>query len=134
MSASIFTAAELAYLDEQHLGRIATGSATGVPDVAPVTFRVDPDTHEIVIGGMDNPKTIKYRNVVATGQAAFVVDDLASVDPWSPRGVKVRGVARPALDDNGKATIRIRPTTVWSWHLNEDAEKRFGPIERREVP
>ena len=107
MSGPIFTAAELAYLSEQHLGRIATSSATGVPDVAPVTFRVDPETHEIVIGGMDNTKTIKYRNVIATGRAAFVVDDLASVQPWSPRGVKVRGQARPDVDDNGSPTVRI---------------------------
>lgn len=127
----VFTEPERAYLEEQHLGRIATVSAKGEPDVAAVTFTVEPDD-AVVIGGMDNTKTIKYRNVVATGRAAIVVDDLASIDPWAARGVKVRGVAE-AVERHGKPAIRIVPETVWSWSLNEGADRRFGPIERREV-
>jgi pyridoxamine 5'-phosphate oxidase family protein len=128
-----FTDDEMEYLAGQRLGRIATASATGVPDVAPVTFRIAADG-QIEIDGMDNPKTLKWRNVAATSRAAFVVDDLASVEPWIPRGVKLRGSASADTDDNGRHVIRISPATVWSWGVNPDAPKHFGGIiERREL-
>jgi len=60
------------------------------------------------------------------------MDDLASVDPWAPRGVKVRGTA--TLEEaRGGMRIRIVPEVVWSWHLNVDAEKHFLGIEKRVV-
>ena len=125
-----FTDAERTFLDETRLGRIATTSPDHVPDVAPVGFRVVDD--EIVVGGMDITKTRKYHNVRRTGSASFVVDDLASVDPWRPRGVKVTGEAR--IEGEGRdSVIRIAASTVWSWGLNEGAETRFGPIEKRDA-
>jgi pyridoxamine 5'-phosphate oxidase family protein len=123
-----FTAAEVEFLEAARLGRIATTSAKHVPDVAPVTFRLAGD--EIVITGADLTKTRKYFNIRATGTASFVVDDLVSVDPWRPVGVKVTGSARIEGEGRG-ATIRIRPETIWSWGLNEGAETTFGPIEKR---
>jgi pyridoxamine 5'-phosphate oxidase family protein len=127
---STFTDAERRFLDEQPLGRIATANPDAEPDVAPVTFRLDGD--EIVVAGMDNPRTLKFRNVTRTGRAAFVVDDLASVEPWRPRGIKLRGAARTEGDGRA-AVIRIRPETVWSWGLNEGAATYFGPVEKRVV-
>lgn len=128
-----FTDHELQYLSTQHLGRIATTSAGTEPDVAPVTFRIT-SQHRIEIDGFDNPKTLKWRNVLATGRAAFVVDDLATTDPWAPRGIKVRGSASADTDPDGRRVIRITPETVWSWGINADAPKHFaGRIERREV-
>jgi pyridoxamine 5'-phosphate oxidase family protein len=123
------TEAERAYLTAQRLGRIATASATGQADVAPVTFALE--GNEVLIGGLDITKTRKYRNVLATGNAAFVVDDLVTVDPWQPRGVKVHGEAVIETAGNGKPRIRITPTTVWSWGINENAEKVFASIEKR---
>ena len=126
-----FTAPERTYLASQPLGRIATVSPGGAPDVAPVGFRVHGD--EILVGGMDNEATIKYRNVVATGRAAFVVDDLASRDPWEPRGLKIRGKADVVDGPGGRPEIRITPKTVWSWGLNHDAETYFNDVvERRD--
>jgi pyridoxamine 5'-phosphate oxidase family protein len=125
-----FTDAERQYLVEQRLGRIATATPAAEPDVAAVTFRLDGD--DIVISGMDNPKTLKFRNVVRNGRAAFVVDDLASTEPWRPRGVKVRGSASTEGDGPG-AVIRIRPETIWSWGINDGAATHFGPIEKRAV-
>jgi pyridoxamine 5'-phosphate oxidase family protein len=52
--------------------------------------------------------------VRATGRAAIVIDDLASTDPWRPRGVEVRGRAE-ALDR--PPLIRIYPERVVSWGL-----------------
>jgi len=126
----VFTDEELRFLTTQHLARLATASATGVPDVSPVGFGVDGDS--IVSGGLDITRTVRYRNLLANPRATVVVDDLASVDPWTPRGVKVRGSA--ALEeDGGGLRIRIVPEVVWSWGLNPDAEKRFASVERRDV-
>jgi pyridoxamine 5'-phosphate oxidase family protein len=129
---SPFTPAEIEYLRSQPLARVATASAKGTPDVAPVTFTLA-DDGTIEIGGMDNTRTIKYRNVLATGKAAVVIDDLATTDPWRPRGVKVRGRAEGVEVPGGGPVIRITPETIWSWSLNDGADTRFGPIERREV-
>ena len=127
----VFTAAELDYLAGQPLARIATASSTGEPDVAAVGFSVDGG--QLVTGGFDITKTVRYRNLLANPRATIVIDDLASVDPWSPRGIKVRGAA--AIEEGpGGLRIRITPETVWSWSLNTGADKHFHGIERREIP
>jgi pyridoxamine 5'-phosphate oxidase family protein len=127
-----FTEAELEYLASQRLGRLATASSKGVPEVSPVGFRADADG--ISSGGLDITKTVRFRNIQATGLAAIVVDDLASVDPWRPRGVKVRGRAEIIENADGSASIRITPHTVWSWGINEGAETYFaGRIEKRTI-
>jgi len=127
---AVFTEAELEYLSAQPLARIATASAAGVPDVAAVGFGVHGDT--VVTGGFDITKTVRYRNLLANPVATIVVDDLATLDPWAPRGVKVRGAA--SLEEvGGGLRIRIVPEVIWSWHLNPDAEKRFMSVEKRVV-
>ena len=35
----------------------------------------------------------KFRNVAENGRAAFVVDDIASLDPWRVRCLEIRGDA-----------------------------------------
>ena len=127
---SLFSVPEQSFLAAAHLGRIATTSASHVPDVAPVTFRLS--DNEIHVTGMDIRKTRKFFNVRATGTASIVVDDLESVDPWRPRGVKVTGRAR--IEGEGPAaTIIITPQTIWSWGLNSGAQTVFGPVEKRAV-
>ena len=54
--------AELEFLTSQRLARIATASSSGVPDVAAVGFGVDGD--DIVTGGYDITKTVRYRNLL----------------------------------------------------------------------
>jgi pyridoxamine 5'-phosphate oxidase family protein len=127
---AVFTDAELDFLGSQGLARLATASKAGRPDVSAVGFAVSGDT--IVSGGIDLTKTIRYRHLLENPQATIVIDDLASVDPWRPRGVKVRGPAT-LEDDEGRLRIRIRPQVVWSWGINRRTEKRFGSVERRTV-
>src|ERR687887_553353 len=125
---AVFTDAELAYLSSQRLARLATASKAGQPDVSAVGFSVDGDS--LVSGGLDLTKTIRYRHLQENPQATIVIDDLASIDPWRPRGVKIRGEA--SLEEDGdRLRIRIQPAVVWSWGINENAEKRFASIERR---
>jgi pyridoxamine 5'-phosphate oxidase family protein len=127
---TVFTEAETAYLTSQRMARLATASPSGQPDVAAVTFDIDGDT--IVSGGFDITKTVRYGHLLKNPRAVIVIDDLASVDPWSPRGVKVRGTA--TLEGAaGVMRIRIVPEVIWSWGLNTDAEKHFHGVERRDV-
>jgi pyridoxamine 5'-phosphate oxidase family protein len=128
---SVFTNEEIAYLKSQRMARLATASPTGQPDVAAVTFGVDGDT--IVSGGFDITKTVRYGNLLKNPRAVIVIDDLASVDPWSPRGVKVRGAA--AIEEEARGLrIRITPEVIWSWGINAAGEKRFHGVERRDIP
>ena len=111
----MFTDAELAYLRERRLGRIATVGPDGTPHVTPVGWRFDEDDGTIDVGGIEFASTKKYRDVGRSGKAAIVIEDLASVQPWRPRGIEIRGDAE-ILDDPPR--IRIHPSRVVSWGLN----------------
>lgn len=111
-----FSTEELDYLSERRLGRIATTGPDGTPHVTPVGWRVDAEHGVIEVGGFDLPGTKKFRDVARTGRAAIVIDDLASVDPWRPRGIEIRGHA-DAIEEPA-AVIRIRPERVISWGLD----------------
>jgi pyridoxamine 5'-phosphate oxidase family protein len=122
---SAFNAVELAYLQSQKLGRLATAGADSQPHVVPVTFRYNPVEDSIDIGGHGGfAKRKKYRDVTQNPRVAFVIDDLASVDPWAPRGLEIRGIAE-VLSEGGKTLgpgfdqemFRIRPKRIISWGL-----------------
>lgn len=123
---SVFTSAESAYLQGQRLGRLATVGADGQPHVVPVGFRYNPEHDTIDIGGHGGfTKRKKYRDVRQNKRVAFVVDDLASVDPWRVRGIEIRGEA--AILETGGQEIgpgfdpdmfRIRPRRIISWGLD----------------
>lgn len=116
---SAFSVAELAYLADQSLGRLATAGADSRPHVVPVTFRHNAELDCIDIGGHRFGARKKFRDVQANPWAALVVDDLASVDPWRPRMIEIRGRAE-ALYEGGTELgpgfapelIRIRPTRI----------------------
>ncbi len=87
--ASAFVA--VAMMAEAQPIRFATASASGTPDVVPVpvTFRDDGD--DIASGGFDTINTVCCGVIEANLRATVVVDHLASLDPWSPRGLKIVG-------------------------------------------
>jgi len=124
-----FTAAELTYLASQPLMRFATASPEGKPDVAPVVFEVDGD--DIVTAGFDITRTIRYRNIAVNPRATLVIDDLASIQPWSPRGIKIIGSAT-IEHPNGVPRFRISPNVVISWGIN-DTTPGIPTMERRTV-
>jgi pyridoxamine 5'-phosphate oxidase family protein len=110
---SAFTPRELAYLQaERRLARIATAGGDGTPHVTPVGWSYNPEQDTIDVGGRRLEQTKKYRDVKATGRAAIVIDDLASTDPWRPRGVEVRGRAEALAQP---PVIRIHAERVVSW-------------------
>jgi pyridoxamine 5'-phosphate oxidase family protein len=116
---SAFTNAELDYLlGERRLGRIATVGKDGTPHVVPVGWSYNAEHDSIEIGGRDFARTKKFRDVVRSGRAAIVVDDLASTDPWRPRAVEVRGRAEAIHEP--RPLIRIHPERVISWGLQSE--------------
>lgn len=125
-----FTDEELAYLKSQRLTRLATVDLDDQPDVVPVGFEYD-GTY-FYIGGMDPVRTRKFRNVAAgRTKVALVIDDLASIDPWAPRYLKVYGTAelveRPGQFGNPHY-IRITPTTSWSFNLDGQGFSHDRPV------
>ncbi len=126
---STFTEAELAYLDDQPLMRFATASPDGKPDVAPVVFSVD--AGDIVSAGFDITHTVRHKNVVANPRATVVIDDLAAVSPWSPRGIKVVGSV-VVESHEGAPRFRISPQVIISWGIN-DTTPGIPKMERRVV-
>jgi len=120
---SVFRDAELEYLTSgRRLGRIATVGRDGTPHVVPVGWSYEPARDVIDVGGFELAKTKKFRDVRATGRAAIVIDDLASVDPWRPRGVEVRGRAHALAEPS--AVIRIEPERIISWGLESERHAR----------
>jgi pyridoxamine 5'-phosphate oxidase family protein len=114
-----FSDEEVAYMRSQGLCRFATVSSDGQPDVVPVGFEYD-GTY-IFIGGLDPAKTRKFRNIRdGNTRIAVVIDDLASVRPWSPRYLRVYGTAE-LVERQGQfgpaPYIQITPTISWSWNL-----------------
>ncbi len=107
---------ELSYLGVQRrLARLATVGADGTPHVVPVGWSLNTELDTIEVGGRDFAKSKKFRDVQATGRAAIVVDDLASTDPWRPRGIEVRG--RAEAIEEPQTLIRIHPERIVSWGL-----------------
>ena len=88
---SVFTDAEIEFVNSQRLGRLATVGADGMPHVVPVGVFYDPDADALVIGAdaefgeavMTSSK--KFRDAQRRPKAAVVLDDLR------PRILEVRG-------------------------------------------
>lgn len=78
------------------------------------------------VSGFNIEKTLKYRNVCQNERLAFVIDDLVSVEPWAPRGLKVHGIGRIISGLGGTPLIEITPTRKWSWGINEPTFDKDG--------
>ena len=118
-----FTEVELKYLASQRLGRLATVQPDGTLQVNPVGFTYNSGTGTIDIGGHNMAASRKYRNVGDNGRVAFVVDDLASVDPWRVRCLEVRGRGEAIGEPTDSAArlrgaiIRIHPDRILSFGI-----------------
>jgi len=117
-----YTVPEVEYIKSQRLARIATVSKDGQPEVVPVGFEFDGNYFYVGSHSQDTfLKTRKYKSVrdgnVLVG---LVIDDLESVDPWKPRGVKLYGTAE-IVEHNGMfgrgKYLRITPKVSWSWGI-----------------
>jgi pyridoxamine 5'-phosphate oxidase family protein len=120
---SVFSEAELRYLTGgQQLGRIATVGSDGTPHVVPVGWIYNAARDTIDIGGHELERTKKFRDIARSGRAAIVIDDVASTDPWRPRGIEVRGRAEAIALPT--PLIRIHPERIVGWGLESGRNAR----------
>jgi pyridoxamine 5'-phosphate oxidase family protein len=137
---SPFTEKEIDYLRGQRLGRLATVGRDGSPHVVPVGFRLAPDNDAIEVGGHGIRGSKKWRDLAANPRAALVIDDLERTDPWTPRGIEVRG--RAELHEEGgerfgsgwdPGWIRIQPQRIVAWGIEGYAFSDAGRRNARSV-
>ncbi len=129
---STFTDTEVEYLNTQPLGRIATVGPDGGPHITPVGVFYDPESETIAIGSAaDMAASKKFRDLQRRPDVALVIDDLAAIDPWTPRGIEIRGRAETHLDGGEEvgerlgggfsfhpAWIQIRPRRILAWGID----------------
>jgi pyridoxamine 5'-phosphate oxidase family protein len=109
-----FTEKESEYLMTQRLARVATVSPSGQPHVVPIVYEFDGQF--IYFSGWNIARSVKFRNLQMNNKIAIVVDDLASHDRWSPRGIEIKGTAEPVHSDGGTC-LKITPLKKASWGI-----------------
>jgi pyridoxamine 5'-phosphate oxidase family protein len=140
----IFKPHEIAYLRAADLGRLATVQPNGRPQVSPVGFTYNERLQTIDVGGYRMSQSQKFRNIATNDQVAFVVDDIASRDPWRVRCLEIRGTAEQATEGDGhrgpagdaldSAIIRITPRRVISFGVDDtDTEPHLLTPDKRNV-
>jgi pyridoxamine 5'-phosphate oxidase family protein len=115
---------EIEFMRRADLGRLATVQRNGTPQNSPVGFTYNEQLGTIDIPGYQMSKSQKYRNIAHNEKVAFVVDDIASRDPWRVRCLEVRGTAAqaqvPTDDDHlDSAIIRITPRRIISFGIDD---------------
>src|SRR5579872_6878618 len=109
-----FTDEEVEFLESSRLARVATSGKKAEPHVVPVAIEFDGEY--FYFGGWNLEQSLKFRNIKENSKVALVVDDLASVRPWRPRGVEVRGRAE-IQENNDGIYVKITPERKVSWGL-----------------
>ncbi|MCT7657681.1 PPOX class F420-dependent oxidoreductase [Mycobacterium deserti] len=134
---------EIDYLRKADLGRLATVQRDGTPQNSPVGFAYNEELGTIDIAGYGMSKSQKFRNIAHQRKVAFVVDDIASRDPWRVRCLEIRGIAEQAEvppsrggagDQLDTAIIRITPRRIISFGIDDlDSEPHQLVADIRDV-
>ncbi|WP_054816343.1 PPOX class F420-dependent oxidoreductase [Nocardia arizonensis] len=124
------TVEQIDYLSTQRLGRLATVRPDGTPQNNPVGFRYNAELGTIDIAGWNMGDSYKFRNLSGNARVAFVVDDVASVQPWRVRCLEIRGTAEaltdvePYVSGLAREMIRIHPRRIISFGLDAASVRR----------
>ncbi|WP_406265684.1 PPOX class F420-dependent oxidoreductase [Nocardia sp. NBC_00881] len=124
---STFTPEQIDYLRTQRLGRLATVRPDGTPQNNPVGFHYNAEFGTIDIAGWNMGASYKFRNLATNDHVAFVVDDVASIQPWRVRCLEIRGSAEaltdidPYISGVSRQMIRIHPHRIIAFGLAADA-------------
>ncbi len=88
--------------------------------MAPVGF--DFDGEYFYVDGHILTRTNKYRNILENSKVSFVIDDLQTIKPWTPRSFKIRGTV-DLVDHKGYLEpgkhIRIKPAHKTTININK---------------
>ena len=121
------TQEHLDYLKTQRLGRLATARPDGTLQNSPVGFHYNAELGTIDIAGWNMGQSWKFRNLATNDRVAFVVDDIASEQPWRVRCLEIRGTAEALTDIDtylsgvpSRELIRIHPTRVIAFGLTPE--------------
>lgn len=139
----IFKPHEVEFLRNCALGRLATMQRDGTLQNSPVGFTYNNELETIDIAGFRMSRSQKYRNILYHSKVAFVVDDIASYDPWRVRCLEIRGTAEQAQIVNPRvptdaavdtAIIRVTPRRIISFGIDApDTEAHDLEIDVRDV-
>jgi len=135
---------EIEFMKAADLGRLATIQSNGTPQVSPVGFTYNEELGTIDISGYNMAKSQKFRNLAHHDKVAFVVDDIASRNPWRVRCLEIRGTAEQAVTAAGRvapagdvldsAIIRITPRRIISFGIDDtDTEPHLLKADIRNV-
>ena len=131
----MFSEQERAFLQSQLLARIATVAADGQPTVDAVGFEFD--GKHFYVGGHRFEASRKYKNIVAGNtKVSLIIDDLKSVQPWQPRGIRVHGIAE-IVERNGHlgpgSYLAITPQVSWSWGIEAPTLQEGKPGSPKKI-
>jgi pyridoxamine 5'-phosphate oxidase family protein len=117
----MFSERERAFLQTQPLARLATVAVNSQPDVDAVGFEFD--GVRFYIGGHFLESSRKYKNIAAgQSKVSLIIDDLKSLQPYEPRGIKIHGEASIVTREQGHlgpgTYFAITPKVSWSWGID----------------
>lgn len=115
--------------------------SNGTPQNSPVGFTYNEQLGTIDIAGYEMANSQKYRNVANNNRVAFVVDDIASRNPWRVRCLEIRCTAEQsetaptqAGDHLDTAIIRITLRRIISFGIDDrDTEPHQLVADIRDV-
>jgi pyridoxamine 5'-phosphate oxidase family protein len=105
---------------------LATIGPNGTPQVKPLGFTYNSTLGTIDIAGFNMARSAKYRNVQATPDVAFVVDEVTEATMAGAHFLEIRGVAETAVGTHdlqghlAPEIIRIRPRRIVSFNVDPD--------------
>jgi pyridoxamine 5'-phosphate oxidase family protein len=139
---SVFTEAEIAYMRDHTLGRIATVGPDGQPHVTPVTFHYNQHEDAVDVGGIFWGGTKKWRDAQHNPKATLLVDDVIP-EPRQARALEIRGTAElhetggneinPRFPNFAPQFFRIRPTRIVAWGIDQQADAKDFQMNARSV-
>ena len=116
---SVFSEAEIAYLQSKTMCRLATIGADGRPHLIPLTYRFNAEEDAIDIGGIDFGNSKKWRDMLQNPRVAFLVDDAS---PDGAHAIEIRGDAEPHFEGGESINprfpnfkpefVRVRPHRI----------------------
>jgi pyridoxamine 5'-phosphate oxidase family protein len=138
-----FKTHEIEFMKAADLGRLATIQRDGTPQASPVGFTYNEELGTIDISGYNMAKSQKFRNLAHNDKVAFVIDDIASRDPWRVRCLEIRGTGQQAVtaadrtgaagDALDSAVIRITPRRIISFGIHDtDTEPHLLKADSRD--